>query len=79
MRSFEKEIAGTQQWFDSTIFAGSVRLYTACQVVEQCGTIASDYTVAGRPLYDPANPKRVVLMPLVAMPLVAIDLSATTS
>jgi isocitrate lyase len=46
MRSFEKEIAGTQQWFDSTIFAGSVRLYTACQVVEQRGTIASDYTVA---------------------------------
>src|SRR5260370_15625740 len=46
MRSFEKEIAATQQWFDSPRFAGIVRLYTARQVVEQRGTIASDYTVA---------------------------------
>ena len=46
MRSFENEIAATQQWFDSTRFAGIVRLYTARQVVEQRGTIASDYTVA---------------------------------
>jgi isocitrate lyase len=46
VRSFEKEIAATQQWFDSPRFSGIVRLYTARQVVEQRGTIASDYTVA---------------------------------
>jgi isocitrate lyase len=46
MKSFEKEIAATQEWFDSPRFAGIVRLYTARQVVEQRGTIASDYTVA---------------------------------
>jgi isocitrate lyase len=46
MRSFEKEIAATQQWFDCPRFAGIVRLYTARQVVEQRGTIATDYTVA---------------------------------
>ncbi len=46
MRSFEQEIAATQQWFDGPRFAGIVRLYTARQVVEQRGTIASDYTVA---------------------------------
>jgi isocitrate/methylisocitrate lyase len=46
MRSFEKEIEATQQWFDSPRFAGIVRLYTARQVVEQRGTIAHDYTVA---------------------------------
>jgi isocitrate lyase len=46
MRSFENEIAATQQWFDSRRFAGIVRLYSARQVVQQRGTIASDYTVA---------------------------------
>ena len=46
MRTFEKETAATQQWFDSPRFAGIIRLYTARQVVEQRGTIASDYTVA---------------------------------
>ncbi len=46
MRSFENEIAATQQWFDSPRFAGIVRLHTARQVVQQRGTIASDYTVA---------------------------------
>jgi len=46
MRSFEKEIASTQQWFDSPRFAGILRLYTARQVVEQRGAIAADYTVA---------------------------------
>src|SRR5258708_32347203 len=46
MRSFKKEIAATQQWFDSASFAGIGRLYPARQVVEQRGTIASDYTVA---------------------------------
>ena len=46
MRSFEKEIAATQQWFESPRFAGIARLYTARQVVEQRGTIASDYALA---------------------------------
>jgi isocitrate lyase len=46
MRSFEDEVAATQQWFDSPRFAGIVRLFTARQVVEQRGTIAHDYTVA---------------------------------
>ena len=42
----DSEVAATQQWFDSPRFAGITRLYTARQVVEQRGTIASDYTVA---------------------------------
>jgi isocitrate lyase len=46
VRSFEKEIAATQHWFDSPRFAGIVRFYTARQVVEQRGTIATDYIVA---------------------------------
>ena len=46
MRSFEKEIAAMQEWFDSPRFAGIVRLYTARQVVEQSGTITTDYPVA---------------------------------
>ncbi len=46
MKSFEKEIAATQQWFDSPRFAGIIRLYSARQVVEQRGTITSDYAVA---------------------------------
>src|SRR6202161_1285121 len=46
MRSFEQEVAATQHWFDSPRFAGIIRLYNARQVVEQRGTIASDYTVA---------------------------------
>jgi len=46
MRSFEREINETQEWFDSPRFAGIVRLYTARQVVEQRGTIGHDYTIA---------------------------------
>ena len=41
-----RKIAATQQWFDSPRFAGIIRLYTARQVVEQRGTIATDYAVA---------------------------------
>ncbi len=55
MRSFEQDVAATQQWFDSPRFAGVVRLYTARQVVEQRGTIAHDYTVpreAAAAFYD---------------------------
>ena len=46
MRSFEQEIAETQEWFDSPRFDGIIRLYSARQVVEQRGTIPTDYTVA---------------------------------
>ncbi len=46
MTPFEQEVAETQRWFESPRFAGTMRLYTARQVVEQRGTIAHDYTVA---------------------------------
>src|SRR6266545_3160707 len=46
MTSFEQEAAETQKWFESPRFAGTTRLYSATQVVEQRGTIARDYTVA---------------------------------
>jgi isocitrate lyase len=45
-RSAAQETAATQQYFDSARFDGIVRLYTARQVVEQRGTIPTDYTVA---------------------------------
>jgi isocitrate lyase len=43
---FEQEVAAAQQYMDSPRFAGITRLYTARQVVEQRGTIPTDYTVA---------------------------------
>jgi len=43
---FDREVAATQQYFDSPRFDGIVRLYSARQVVEQRGTIPSDYIVA---------------------------------
>lgn len=43
---FTQEVAATQQYFDDPRFAGIIRLYTARQVVEQRGTIPTDYTVA---------------------------------
>ena len=46
MSEFEKDVAATQEWFDSDRFKGITRLYSARQVVEQRGTIRSDYTVA---------------------------------
>ena len=33
-RSFEKDVADTQQYFDSPRFEGIIRLYSARQVVE---------------------------------------------
>src|SRR5687768_14907016 len=45
-RSFQRDIADTQQYFDSPRFDGIIRLYSARQVVEQRGTIPTDYTVA---------------------------------
>src|SRR5580693_4671997 len=43
---FEKDIAATQAYQDSPRFDGITRLYSARQVVEQRGTIPSDYIVA---------------------------------
>src|SRR5271156_1563481 len=43
---FEKDIPATQRYFDSPRFDGITRLYSARQVVEQRGTIPSDYIVA---------------------------------
>jgi isocitrate lyase len=46
MTPFDSEIAETARWFASPRFDGITRLYSARQVVEQRGTIATDYTVA---------------------------------
>src|ERR1700757_2406955 len=43
---FEEDVAATQRYFDDPRFAGIIRLYTARQVVQQRGTIPTDYTVA---------------------------------
>ncbi len=40
------EIQATQEWFDSERFQEITRLYSARQVVEQRGSIQSDYSVA---------------------------------
>ncbi|MDT5020673.1 MAG: isocitrate lyase [Mycobacterium sp.] len=44
--SFEADVAETQAYLDSPRFKGITRLYSARQVVEQRGTIPSDYIVA---------------------------------
>src|SRR6201996_3092419 len=44
--SFDDEVAATQRYFEDPRFEGIIRLYTARQVVEQRGTIPTDYTVA---------------------------------
>src|SRR3989454_7511204 len=46
MSSFDSEVAETARWFSSPRFDGITRLYSARQVVEQRGTIQTDYTVA---------------------------------
>src|SRR4051812_45449807 len=43
---FERDVAETQRYFDSPRFDGIIRVYSARQVVEQRGTIPSDYIVA---------------------------------
>ncbi|MDA3641787.1 isocitrate lyase ICL2 [Mycobacterium xenopi] len=43
---FEQEVAAVQRYFDSPRFDGIIRLYSARQVVEQRGTIPTDYPVA---------------------------------
>ena len=42
----EEEVAETTGWMNTSRFQEVTRLYTARQVVEQRGTIATDYTVA---------------------------------
>jgi isocitrate lyase len=44
--AFDTEVAETARWFSSPRFEGITRLYSARQVVEQRGTIQTDYTVA---------------------------------
>jgi isocitrate lyase len=46
MSSFESDVDETARWFASPRFEGIARLYSARQVAEQRGTIATDYTVA---------------------------------
>src|SRR5215217_5657878 len=43
---FEQDVAAMQRYFDSPRFEGIIRLYSARQVVEQRGTIGTDYPVA---------------------------------
>ena len=44
--SFDQRVAETTRWFASPRFTGIVRLYSPREVVEQQGTISSDFTVA---------------------------------
>ena len=44
--SFESEVGETAAWLASPRFESITRLYCARQVVEQRGTIPTDYTVA---------------------------------
>ena len=46
MSLFESEVGETARWLVSPRFEGISRLYSARQVVEQRGTIPTDYTVA---------------------------------
>jgi isocitrate lyase len=43
---FDQQVAAVQRYFDGPRFEGITRLYSARQVAEQRGTIASDYIVA---------------------------------
>ena len=46
MITFEQQVAATKQYFASPRFAGIARLHSPRDVVEQQGTILSDYSVA---------------------------------
>ncbi|MGB3728813.1 MAG: isocitrate lyase/phosphoenolpyruvate mutase family protein, partial [Thermodesulfobacteriota bacterium] len=46
MDDFEREVHETKQYFASPRFKGVARLYSARQVVQQRGTLDTDYTVA---------------------------------
>ena len=46
LTQFEQDVAAMQRYFDSPRFDGIIRLYAARQVVEQRGTIPTDFPVA---------------------------------
>jgi isocitrate lyase len=46
MSTFDEQVTEMRRWFESPRFEGISRLYTAREVVEQRGTIRSDYTLA---------------------------------
>src|SRR5688500_1005613 len=46
MSSFEAEVEATRKWFASPRFEGLQRLYTAREVVEQRGSLGSEYPLA---------------------------------
>ena len=45
-KPLQQDVAAVQRYFDSPRFDGIIRLYSARQVVEQRGTIPTDYPVA---------------------------------
>jgi isocitrate lyase len=46
MATFEQDVSEMRRWFDGPRFAGTKRLYSAREVVEQRGTMRPEYTVA---------------------------------
>jgi len=52
MELFNKEIEETEKWFSNPRFDGITRLYSAQQVVEQRGTIQTEYTIAKKAAED---------------------------
>jgi isocitrate lyase len=44
--AFDQEVEATRQWMRGARFAGITRLYTPRQVVEQRGTVPTDYVIA---------------------------------
>ena len=52
MSPLEHQIAGVKEWFESSRFEGITRLHTSREVVEQRGTIATDYIVAQQAAED---------------------------
>jgi isocitrate lyase len=52
MSAGEQQLTVIRQWMESERFKGITRLYTARDVFEQRGTIATDYTVARRAAED---------------------------
>ena len=46
MKALEQQVAAAREWFASARFAGIVRLYSARNVAEQQGTIATDSGLA---------------------------------
>jgi len=55
MGSFEDEVEATRCWMESERFADTTRLYTARQVVEQRGTVLTDYPVARNAARSPPS------------------------